>query len=111
MHHSPIPRVHLSGVAGKGRAEPVTGTAWQDVPVMHLRLILMHCDVTAAATSDILSWLKAEGMYDDGAVAVTAVDASPSKNARATEEAAPDDAVAHLTGSAARPNSAATWLV
>ncbi|QNE20663.1 DUF389 domain-containing protein [Kribbella qitaiheensis] len=57
---------------------------------------VVHCDVTREATSDILARLKAQGVYDHGAVALTTVDASPSRNARETEEAAPgapDDAV------------------
>ncbi|WP_329477222.1 DUF389 domain-containing protein [Kribbella sp. NBC_01484] len=57
---------------------------------------VIECDVTREATSDILTFLKHEGLYDDGAVAVSAVDAAPSRNARATEKAAlgaPDDAV------------------
>ncbi|WP_112239918.1 DUF389 domain-containing protein [Kribbella monticola] len=57
---------------------------------------VVHCDVTREATSDILAWLKSQGIYDQGAVALTTVDASPSRNARETEEAAPgapDDAV------------------
>jgi uncharacterized hydrophobic protein (TIGR00271 family) len=57
---------------------------------------MIECDVTREATSDILTFLRREGLYDDGAVAVSAVDAAPSRNARATEKAAPgapDDAV------------------
>ncbi|MFF0343203.1 DUF389 domain-containing protein [Kribbella sp. NPDC004875] len=57
---------------------------------------VIECDVTREATSDILSWLKSEGLYDDGAVAVATVDAAPSRNAQAAEKAAPgapDDAV------------------
>jgi uncharacterized hydrophobic protein (TIGR00271 family) len=57
---------------------------------------VVHCDVTREATSDILAWLKAEGVYEHGSVAFSAVDASPSRNARRTEQAAPgapDDAV------------------
>lgn len=57
---------------------------------------MIECDVTREATSDILTFLKHEGLYDDGAVAVSAVDAAPSRNARETEKAAPgapDDAV------------------
>lgn len=57
---------------------------------------VVHCDVTREATSDILAWLKAMGLYDDGSVAIASVDASPSRNARETERAAPgapDDAV------------------
>ncbi|GAA1524370.1 DUF389 domain-containing protein [Kribbella lupini] len=57
---------------------------------------VVHCDVTREATSDILEWLKDQGIYEDGAVALSTVDAAPSRNARETEEAAPgapDDAV------------------
>jgi hypothetical protein len=57
---------------------------------------VVYCDVTREATSDILGWLKAQGLYDEGSVALTTVDASPSRNAWRTEEAAPgapDDAV------------------
>ncbi|MEU4194350.1 DUF389 domain-containing protein [Kribbella sp. NPDC026611] len=57
---------------------------------------VIECDVTREATSDILSWLKSQGLYDDGAVALSSVDSSPSRNAHAAEKAAPgapDDAV------------------
>jgi uncharacterized hydrophobic protein (TIGR00271 family) len=57
---------------------------------------VIECDVTREATSDILDFLKEQGLYDDGSVAVAQVEASPSRNARATEKAAPgapDDAV------------------
>jgi uncharacterized hydrophobic protein (TIGR00271 family) len=57
---------------------------------------VIECDVTREATSDILTWLKHEGLYDEGAVALTTVDASPSRNAQTAEKAAPgapDDAV------------------
>ncbi|MFC5267338.1 DUF389 domain-containing protein [Kribbella qitaiheensis] len=57
---------------------------------------VIECDVTREATSDILTWLKKQGLYDEGSVAVTEVGAAPSRNARATEKAAPgapDDAV------------------
>ncbi|MER7247314.1 DUF389 domain-containing protein [Kribbella sp. NPDC000426] len=57
---------------------------------------VVECDVTREATSDILGFLKAEGLYDDGAVALSSVDSAPSRNARAAEKAAPgapDDAV------------------
>lgn len=57
---------------------------------------VIECDVTREATSDVLSWLKEQGLYDEGSVAVTDVGATPSRNARETEKAAPgapDDAV------------------
>ncbi|TDD45074.1 DUF389 domain-containing protein [Kribbella antibiotica] len=57
---------------------------------------VVECDVTREATSDILDFLKDQGLHDDGSVAVAVVESSPSRNARATEKAAPgapDDAV------------------
>lgn len=57
---------------------------------------LVTCDVTREAASDVLGWLKSLGLYDDGAVAVSTVETSPSRNARATADAAPgapDDAI------------------
>jgi uncharacterized hydrophobic protein (TIGR00271 family) len=57
---------------------------------------VIECDVTREATSDILAFLRAEGLYDDGAVALTSVESAPSRNAHAAEKAAPgapDDAV------------------
>jgi uncharacterized hydrophobic protein (TIGR00271 family) len=57
---------------------------------------VVQCDVTREATSDILAWLKEQRLYDDGAVAISTVDAAPSRNAWHTEQAAPgapDDAV------------------
>ncbi|WP_133791028.1 DUF389 domain-containing protein [Kribbella sp. VKM Ac-2571] len=57
---------------------------------------VVECDVTREATSDILTWLKAQGLYDEGSVALASVDAAPSRNAQAAEKAAPgapDDAV------------------
>jgi uncharacterized hydrophobic protein (TIGR00271 family) len=57
---------------------------------------VVQCDVTREATSDILARLKAQGVYEHGAVALSTIDASPSRNARQTEQAAPgapDDAV------------------
>jgi uncharacterized hydrophobic protein (TIGR00271 family) len=57
---------------------------------------VVHCDVTREAVSDLLSWLRGQGLYDEGAVAMSRVDSATSKNARETEAAAPgapDDAV------------------
>jgi uncharacterized hydrophobic protein (TIGR00271 family) len=57
---------------------------------------VIECDVTREATSEILGWLKGQGLYDDGSVALALVDSAPSRNARETEKAAPgapDDAV------------------
>lgn len=57
---------------------------------------LVQCEVTREAASDVLGWLRDQGVYDDGSVVVTEVVAAPSTNARATERAAPgapDDAI------------------
>jgi uncharacterized hydrophobic protein (TIGR00271 family) len=57
---------------------------------------LVSCEVTREAASDVLGWLRRQGIYEDGSVVLTEVAAAPSANARATEEAAPgapDDAI------------------
>ena len=57
---------------------------------------LVQCEVAREAVSDVLGWLRSQGIYDDGSVVISEVVAAPSKNARATELAAPgapDDAV------------------
>ena len=57
---------------------------------------LVQCEVTREAVSEVLGWLRDEGLYTDGSVVVTDVLAAPSQNARRTEEAAPgapDDAI------------------
>jgi uncharacterized hydrophobic protein (TIGR00271 family) len=57
---------------------------------------VIECDVTREATSDVLSWLKKQGLYDEGSVAMSPVGSAPSRNAWETEKAAPgapDDAV------------------
>ena len=57
---------------------------------------LVQCEVTREAASDVLGWLRHQGIYDDGSVVITEVVSAPSKNARQTELAAPgapDDAI------------------
>lgn len=57
---------------------------------------VVQCEVTREAVSDALGWLRQQGIYEDGSVVLTDVTAAPSKNARATELAAPgapDDAI------------------
>jgi uncharacterized hydrophobic protein (TIGR00271 family) len=57
---------------------------------------LVQCEVTREAASDVLGWLRRQGIYDDGSVVLSDVTAAPSRNARATEIAArgaPDDAI------------------
>jgi hypothetical protein len=55
----------------------------------------VQCEVTREAVSDVLGWLRRQGIYEEGSVVISEVVAAPSKNARATELAAagaPDDA-------------------
>ena len=57
---------------------------------------LIHCDVTREAAGDVLNYLKSAGLYDNGSVTISKIDATPSRNADATERAAmgaPDDAI------------------
>jgi uncharacterized hydrophobic protein (TIGR00271 family) len=57
---------------------------------------VVQCEVTREAVSDVLGWLRREGVYDDGSVVLSEIVSAPSSNARATEAAAPgapDDAV------------------
>jgi hypothetical protein len=53
---------------------------------------LLQCEVTREAASDVLGWLRPQGIYDDGSVVITDVAAAPSTNARAAP-GAPDDAI------------------
>lgn len=57
---------------------------------------LVQCEVTREAVSDVLGWLRHQGIYDDGSVVLSNIVSAPSKNSRATEVAAagaPDDAI------------------
>jgi uncharacterized hydrophobic protein (TIGR00271 family) len=57
---------------------------------------LVLCDVTREAVSDVLAMLRRAGLYSDGGVTLSLVEAAPSENAQAAERAAPgspDDAV------------------
>ncbi len=98
--------MHLRLIVPADRTDRVVQTLVDDPRVTNVTLLtgagrdpvgdVVHCDVTREATSDVLGWLKEQGLYDDGAVAMARVDAAPSRNAWKTEEAAPgapDDAV------------------
>ncbi|MEV0790085.1 DUF389 domain-containing protein [Kribbella sp. NPDC050459] len=98
--------MHLRLIVPSDRSERVLDTLVADPRVTSIVRLpgaahrpkgdVVECDVTREATSDVLAFLKSEGLYDDGAVAVSAVDAAPSRNAQAAEKAAPgapDDAV------------------
>jgi uncharacterized hydrophobic protein (TIGR00271 family) len=57
---------------------------------------VVQCEVTREAVSDVLGWLRREGVYDNGSVVLSEIVSAPSANARVTEAAAPgapDDAV------------------
>ena len=57
---------------------------------------LIECDVTREACGDVLEYLKSQGLYDQGSVTISSIDATPSRNAELTERAAmgaPDDAI------------------
>ena len=57
---------------------------------------LVQCEVTREAASELLGWLRGQGIYDHGSVVISDVVAAPSRNARETELAAPgapDDAI------------------
>lgn len=57
---------------------------------------LVQCEVTREAASDVLGWLRQHGLFDEGSVVLSDITAAPSRNARATEIAAPgapDDAI------------------
>ncbi|TCC25769.1 DUF389 domain-containing protein [Kribbella speibonae] len=98
--------MHLRLIVPSDRSERVLNTLVADPRVTSIVRLpgaarrpegdVIECDVTREATSDILSWLKKQDLYDDGAVALASVDAAPSRNAQAAEKAAPgapDDAV------------------
>jgi len=100
------PVMHLRLIVPSDRSERVLDTLVADPRVTSIVRLpgaahrpegdVVECDVTREATSDVLAFLKSEGLYDDGAVAVSVVDAAPSRNAQAAEKAAPgapDDAV------------------
>ncbi len=98
--------MHLRLIVPSDRSERVLDTLVADPRVTSVVRLpgvahrpegdMIECDVTREATSDILTWLKEQGLYDEGAVALADAGATPSVNARQAEQAAPgapDDAV------------------
>ena len=98
--------MHLRLIVPSDRTERVTTRLAEDprttnLVVLHDAAIrpsgdLVQCEVTREATSDVLGWLRAQGIFDDGSITLSDVASAPSKNARATEMAAagaPDDAM------------------
>jgi uncharacterized hydrophobic protein (TIGR00271 family) len=98
--------MHLRLIVPADRTPELVGVLDADPRVTNVSLLagagvrpkgdLVLCDVTREAASDVLGTLRRAGLYADGGVTVSAVEAAPSDNARATERAAPgspDDAV------------------
>lgn len=57
---------------------------------------VISCDITREAASDVLGWLRRQGLFTDGSVVLSELSSVPSVNAREVEEAAPgapDDAI------------------
>lgn len=98
--------MHLRLIVPAERSADVLGTLEADPRVTNLvRLAgaavrpegdVVLCDVTREAVSDVLGMLRRAGLYSEGGVTLSLVEAAPSANARAAERAAPgspDDAV------------------
>ena len=98
--------IHLRLIVPAERTSAVVGALEQDARVTNVVLMagvavrpsgdLVLCDVAREAVTDVLDGLRQAGLYSDGGVALSAIEAAPSANAHATEAAAPgspDDAV------------------
>ncbi|HET9874062.1 MAG TPA: DUF389 domain-containing protein [Propionibacteriaceae bacterium] len=98
--------MNLRLIVPTDRTELVTARLADDSRTTNLVLVpggglrpsgdLVQCEVTREAASDVLGWLRGQGIYDDGSVVLSEVVSAPSTNARATELAAPgapDDAI------------------
>lgn len=81
------------------RTERVTARLAEDSRTTNLVLVpgggirpagdVVQCEVTREAVSDVLDFVRSEGLYEDGSVVLGDVVSAPSRNARATEHAAP----------------------
>lgn len=98
--------LNLRLVVPAAKADRIVTTLVDDVrvtDVVHLRGAALRppgdvvsCDVAREAASDVLGWLRREGVFDDGSVVISDLSAAPSVNAREVEQAAPgapDDAI------------------
>lgn len=98
--------LHLRLVAPRGRSDAVSAYLVDDPRVTSVIVLAgasldppgdaIFCDVAREGASDVLGRLRALGLDDEGTVAIHEVDASPSRQARLAEQAAPgspDDAV------------------
>lgn len=100
------PVLHLRLVVPQDRADAVTSFLVADPRITNVIVLpgacldppgdAVFCDVAREGASDVLGRLRELGLDDEGTVAIEDVDASPSRHARAAEQAAPgspDDAV------------------
>ncbi|MFL6161358.1 MAG: DUF389 domain-containing protein [Jatrophihabitantaceae bacterium] len=98
--------MHLRLIVPADRTSTVVDALQQDPRVTNVVLIagaavrpdgdLVLCDVAREAVTDVLGRLRRAGLYEDGGVTLSMIEAAPSANARVTEQAAPgspDDAV------------------
>ena len=98
--------MHLRLIVPVERTPAVLGALERDARVTNVALLagaavrpsgdLVLCDVAREAVTDVLDGLRQAGLYSDGGVVLSAIEAAPSANAHATEVAAPgspDDAV------------------
>ncbi|HEV2888329.1 MAG TPA: DUF389 domain-containing protein [Jatrophihabitans sp.] len=98
--------MHLRLIVPAERTAAVASTLEQDPRVTNVVVMagagvrpkgdLVLCDVAREAVTEVLDWLRQVGLYADGGVVLSAIEAAPSANAHATEAAAPgspDDAV------------------
>lgn len=98
--------LHLRLVAARDLSETVSAYLVGDPRVTNVIVLpgasrdpagdAIFCDVAREGASDVLGRLRALGLAEEGTIAVHEVDASPSRQARAAERAAPgspDDAV------------------
>lgn len=91
--------LHLRLVVPRGCADAVSTLLVEDARVTNVLLMpgasldppgdAMFCDVAREAASDVLGRLRSLGLDDAGTIAIEDVDASPSRQARAAERAAP----------------------
>jgi uncharacterized hydrophobic protein (TIGR00271 family) len=98
--------MHLRLVVPAAQTPTVLSALDQDQRVTNVVLLagagvrprgdVVLCDVAREAVTDVLDRLRQAGIYDNGGVTLSAIEAAPSANAQRTEELAPgspDDAV------------------
>ena len=92
-----VPAERTAGVLGALRDDPrVTNLVLMAGAAVRPSGDLVLCDVAREAVTEVLGELRQAGLFSDGGVTLSAIEAAPSQNAHATEQAAPgspDDAV------------------